>query len=207
LARWRILITVKLTDVDLPAPLLTRAREGDPLALEAFYRACARPACTLARRIVGPAAADDVVQDAFLDAFRGLPAYDARAPLGAWFRAIVLRRCLMHLRSPWRRARERLDDWLDTLEARGPAGAAGEALDLGRALDRLPATTRAVVWLYDVEGCTHEEIAAAFGRTPSFSKSQLARGRARLRGWLDAETDGGATTEEVKGACERATPN
>jgi RNA polymerase sigma-70 factor (ECF subfamily) len=41
--------------------------------------------------------------------------------------------------------------------------------------------TRAVVWLYDVEGWSHEEIARAFERTVSFSKSQLARGHARLR--------------------------
>ena len=41
--------------------------------------------------------------------------------------------------------------------------------------------TRAVVWLYDVEGWSHEEIAKAFDRTVSFSKSQLARGHARLR--------------------------
>ena len=44
--------------------------------------------------------------------------------------------------------------------------------------------TRAVVWLYDVEGWTHEEIAHAFERTVSFSKSQLARGHARLRNEL-----------------------
>jgi DNA-directed RNA polymerase specialized sigma24 family protein len=43
-----------------------------------------------------------------------------------------------------------------------------------------------VVWLYDVEGWTHEEIAQAFERTVSFSKSQLARGHARLRNDLTA---------------------
>jgi RNA polymerase sigma-70 factor (ECF subfamily) len=43
-----------------------------------------------------------------------------------------------------------------------------------------------VVWLYDVEGWTHEEIAQAFDRTVSFSKSQLARGHARLRQDLSA---------------------
>ena len=46
--------------------------------------------------------------------------------------------------------------------------------------------TRTVVWLYDVEGWSHEEIARAFERTVSFSKSQLARGHARLRTELHA---------------------
>ena len=43
-----------------------------------------------------------------------------------------------------------------------------------------------MVWLYDVEGWSHEEIARAFDRTVSFSKSQLARGHARLRTELHA---------------------
>ena len=51
---------------------------------------------------------------------------------------------------------------------------------------RLAPLTRTVVWLYDVEGWSHEEIAQAFDRTVSFSKSQLARGHARLRDDLSA---------------------
>jgi RNA polymerase sigma-70 factor (ECF subfamily) len=195
---------LKLKDVDLTAPLLACARAGEPAALEAFYRACARPAHTLARRIVGSAAADDVVQDAFLDAFRGLAGYDGRAPLGIWFRSIVVRRCLMHLRSPWQRSRDLIDGWLDSFEQ--PSGIGhGASMDLERALDRLPALTRLVVWLYDVEGYTHEEIAQAMGRTVSFSKSQLARGRARLRGWLADDTD--AAEGGVDGSCTRTNPN
>ena len=51
----------------------------------------------------------------------------------------------------------------------------------------LPALSRAVLWLYHVEGYTHEEIAQAFDRTVSFSKSQVARGGVRLRALLDQE--------------------
>jgi RNA polymerase sigma-70 factor (ECF subfamily) len=42
-----------------------------------------------------------------------------------------------------------------------------------------------VVWLHDVEGYTHEEIAEQMGKTVSFSKSQLARAHVRLRRMLD----------------------
>jgi RNA polymerase sigma-70 factor (ECF subfamily) len=48
-----------------------------------------------------------------------------------------------------------------------------------------------VVWLYDVEGWSHEEIAKAFDRTLSFSKSQLARGHARLRDELQPPEQSG----------------
>ena len=54
-------------------------------------------------------------------------------------------------------------------------------------LERLPEVSRAVVWLHDVEGYTHDEIAGMMGKTPSFSKSQLARAHARLRRWLGEE--------------------
>jgi RNA polymerase sigma factor (sigma-70 family) len=60
-------------------------------------------------------------------------------------------------------------------------------MDLEAALERLTETSRAVVWLHDVEGYTHEEIATMMGKTPSFSKSQLARAHVRLRRWLGEE--------------------
>lgn len=62
-------------------------------------------------------------------------------------------------------------------------------MDLEAALERLPETARAVVWLHDVEGYTHEEIGDMMGKTVSFSKSQLARAHARLRRWLGEEQD------------------
>jgi RNA polymerase sigma-70 factor (ECF subfamily) len=60
-------------------------------------------------------------------------------------------------------------------------------MDLEAALERLPETSRAVVWLHDVEGYTHEEIGKMMGKTPSFSKSQLSRAHGRLRTWLGEE--------------------
>ena len=60
-------------------------------------------------------------------------------------------------------------------------------MDLETALERLSETSRAVVWLHDVEGYTHEEIAGMMDKTVSFSKSQLARAHTRLRRWLGEE--------------------
>ena len=71
------------------------------------------------------------------------------------------------------------------MQASPPPSAAADAAALWRALEKLPATTRAVLWLYHAEGYTHDEIAAALQRTASFSKSQLARGTRRLRTMLE----------------------
>ena len=53
--------------------------------------------------------------------------------------------------------------------------------DLERALGELSPLTRSIVWMYFVEGFTHEEIAASFSRSVSFSKTQVSRGTRRLR--------------------------
>ena len=94
----------------------------------------------------------------------------------------------MFLRSPWHRARLHLEnDEEGGYVARGlitPAPSA-ECFDVERALASLSATARVVVWLYEVEGYTHEEIARFFGRSISFSKSQLARAHLRLREWFE----------------------
>jgi DNA-directed RNA polymerase specialized sigma24 family protein len=116
----------------------------------------------------------------------------------------------MYLRSPWHRARIALDRPDEPMPSRDRAsGAPGgsidpdhaglritlpdgwsDQMDLERALDTLSPTARAVVWLYDVEGYSHEEIARQFSRSVSFSKSQLARAHARLREWYEPQTDG-----------------
>ncbi len=178
----------RLADVQIPAALVAAARSGDESALEAVYEATAGPIYTLLRRLVRrPAIAEELLQETFVDVLEHIGAYEARCPLPAWIRAIAVNRALMYLRSPWHRSLE----WLD----QDPGGAdrlpaadreTTTLLDTGleRALMRLPAVTRAIVWLHDVEGFTHSDIGFAFGRSPSFSKSQLARAHRRLRGLL-----------------------
>jgi len=182
------------SDSDLPADVLAKARTGDVAAQEAIYRAFARPVRALARRLVpGAATAEDVAQDVFIDVLTRLDQYDHRGSFAGWVRSITVHRCLMHLRSPWRRGL----GWVESLRAADPeAGSerpvppcSGDAIDLERALARLGETARAVVWLHDVEGYTHAEIGALLGGSASFSKSQLARAHARLRELLQPDAE------------------
>jgi len=184
-------------DSALPPGTLERARSGDTGAHEAIYRAFELPVRTLARRLVPRrAAADDLTQDVFVEVLTRLSQFDGRGSFAGWLRAITVNRCLMHLRSPWQRARRALDPedeqaWADP-GAEHPVKDRSRLLDLERALARLGPTPRVVVWLHDVEGYTHAEIGALFGATASFSKSQLARAHERLRSLL--EPDGVAST-------------
>ena len=183
----------RISEIELPAALVAAARAGEGKALEAVYSATAGAIYTLLRRLVRrPAIAEELLQETFVDVIEHIDAYEARCPLPAWIRAIAVNRALMYLRTPWHRGLE----WLDKDPGgadRLPAGGADHDAPLDTALERalmtLPALSRAVVWLHDVEGYTHAEIGLALGRTPSFSKSQLARAHRRLRGLLGEPAD------------------
>jgi len=179
-------------DSDLPADTVSRARAGARDAQEAIYRAFQRPVRSLARRLVPRAAqAEDLAQDVFVEVLQSLGQFDGRGSFAGWVRTITVRKCLMHLRSPWQRGLRWLDVLTpadaDALPAATADVASSRALDLERALARLPDTARVVVWLHDVEGYTHAEIGALLGGTPSLSKSQLVRAHARLRELLEPD--------------------
>jgi RNA polymerase sigma-70 factor (ECF subfamily) len=181
----------RISEIVLPDALVAAARTGDVAALAGVYSATGNAIYTLLRRLVRrPAIAEELLQETFVDVLEHIGAYEGRCPLPAWIRSLAVNRALMYLRSPWHRGLE----WLD----KDPGGAdrlpatgcdAHEALDAGleRALMTLPAVSRAVVWLHDVEGYTHADIGFALGRTPSFSKSQLSRAHRRLRELLGRE--------------------
>ena len=172
--------------IDVPDAVLQRARLGEHAAFEQIYRGFERPVYTLALRLCGqPDDAADVLQETMLKVFRGLSGFRGGSPFWGWLRQVAVNEALLRLRR-----RRQLDDELPIGEHEfedfaPPPAAAADAAVLGRALLRLPPATRTVLWLHHAEGYTHEEIADLMQRTPSFSKSQLARGGRRLRALLE----------------------
>ena len=189
----------RLSEIAISEELIARARDGEEAAQAAIYRGMGPAVFALTHRLVGNrAVAEDLFQDTMMTLFQRLGDFRGEAPLGIWLRQIAVTRCLMHLRSPWHRARlqwESADDAAlhPAILPLAPAPSA-DALDVERALESLTPVGRAVVWLFEVEGYSHEEIARMFGRSVSFSKSQLARALARLRQGLVTPEDQEACT-------------
>lgn len=184
--------------IDVSPAVIGAAREGDRQAHEAIYRACQRPIYTLIRRLIPRVEiADELFQETFVEILRNIRAYSGEGAFGGWVRAIAVNKCLMYLRSPWHRSLM----YLDADEGGEPVGVvlldqatrpdvqAQASSDVERAMAELPTVTRSIVWLHDVEGYTHVEIARLLGRTTSFSKSQLARAHARLRELLEPQVE------------------
>jgi RNA polymerase sigma-70 factor (ECF subfamily) len=179
--------------IDVPDTLLARARAGDRSAFEQLYRWFERPVFTLALRIGGDREeARDVLQETMLKVIGRIGEFRGNgSPFWGWLRQIAINEALMRLRRDKRLAQEvGVDDADVFAEDTAPLPpAAADAALLQRALAGLPAATRSVLWLYHAEGYTHEEIAGLMQRTPSFSKSQLARGTRKLRAALAIPED------------------
>jgi RNA polymerase sigma-70 factor (ECF subfamily) len=184
--------------IDLPPETIRAAAGGAREAHEAIYRRYQRPVYTLIRRLIHrPAVADDLFQEVFVEILRSVSGFNGEGSFSGWVRTITVNKCLMYLRSPWHRSLF----WLDAEEPDSPTSlslidtaprtdtqVAAQA-DLERAFAYLSPLTRTVVWLHDVEGYTHVEIARALGRTTGFSKSQLARAHRRLRDILEPQAE------------------
>ena len=162
-----------------------RARQGDVDAFEIVYQAHATRIYVLCRRMVGDEAqARDLVQDVFVRAWERLTTFREQSAFGTWLHRLGVNVVLEHLRSRKRDDARHVDadEWLagpgslaERLEAR---------MDLDKALARLPAGAR-TVFLLDMEGYSHDEIAQMTGIAPGTSRAQLWRARRALMGMLD----------------------
>jgi RNA polymerase sigma factor (sigma-70 family) len=177
---------------DLPAETIRAAIAGDRQAHAVIYKAYQRPLYSLIRRLIPRAAiADELFQDTFVEILRNIQSYTGEGSFAGWVRSVAVSKCLMYLRSPWHRALLHFDGdesdprFRSLFEAHACSPEYESQQLLQQALANLSAISRAVVWLHDVEGYTHSEIGRLLNRTPSFSKSQLARAHARLRDLLD----------------------
>ncbi len=162
-------------------------RLRDETSFSALYSRHAGVLFALASRLSGSASdGEDLLQDVWVRAAEGLPAFRWESSLRTWLCGILLRRWREVCRQRGRRLRLETGEFEDEPEARTRALEPGAFLDLESALRGLPDGYREVLVLHDVNGYTHAEIAALLEIEEGTSKSQLARGRRRLREALGA---------------------
>src|SRR3989454_9682572 len=173
---------------EVQAELVVAARDGDRDAFDELVRATYADTYTLAHRLTGDEEdARDVVQEAYLRAYRGLKRFRGEAQFTTWLYRITANCAATQLA---RRAKTRHDDLPADAPLADPrpdsdpeAVAEGELLRdrVSEALADLPPRLRAVVVLRDVYDLPHEAIAAELGITEAAAKVRLHRARRRLR--------------------------
>lgn len=165
------------------------ARTGDARAFDVLYRRHTSRLYSTACRLTHDAdVAADLVHDAWVGAVESLLTFERRSSFRTWITGILINRHREHERAT-RREVGRSDDAVELADAvsAAPLDRAGiDRLDLEAAIAALPPGFRQVLVLHDIEGFTHEEIAAALGLAPGTSKSQLARARQRVREMLSS---------------------
>jgi len=138
--------------------------------------------------------AEDVVQEAFIKAFSKLHQYKAEVTFGSWLKRIVINKCIDSLKSKKQFMLELdevhlkvvdssyEDEWLVddaiTLE------------DVKKAISNLPEKYKYVVMLFLIEGYDHQEISQILNISEVASRTQLSRGKVKLRDLLKQEQNG-----------------
>lgn len=182
--------------------LVGEARLGDRAAFDELVRRTHVDTYTLALRLTADEEdARDVVQDAYLKAWRALPDFRGDAQFTTWMYRITANTAYTAVKKRRRHRAESLDAMVnEPIELHPdlqPEGAAESSLaldELSRALEELSPKLRTLVVLKDVYDLSHEEIAEELGITVAAAKVRLHRGRRKLRDLL--YEDGG---QERKG--------
>jgi RNA polymerase sigma-70 factor, ECF subfamily len=175
--------------------LIRRAREGDQDAFTELVELHATRVYGALRRFgLDPAEADEVAQEVFVRAWRGLSRFEERAQLSTWLYRIAFneaQRRLSRRRAPQGERHREPEDVLASIPESSALGPEAQTLDrefgqtVELALERLPTDLRAAVILRDLEGLSTPEAAEIAGVGQAAFKSRLHRGRMQLRTLLE----------------------
>ena len=149
----------------------------------------------VAKRFLKDAAdAEDVVQEAFIKAFTKLDQYKAEVTFGAWLKRIVVNKSIDFLKSKKQRLVELEEVHLKVIDTpdddKWLVEDAITLNDVKVAIHNLPEKYQYVVMLYLIEGYDHQEISEILGISEVASRTQLSRGKSKLKEQLIPKTHG-----------------
>jgi len=173
---------LSLETIDINAKLIERAKQGDQQAMYRLYKMYVQAMYnTCIRIVVNQFDAEDILQESFVSAFKGLDSFKGESSFGVWLKRIVINKSLNALRQK-RHSFTDLDNlfiaYEETEEEDFPEVTPEIIHD---AIKTLPEKARVVVNLYLLEGYMHKEIAEMLNISESTSKSQYQRARILLQ--------------------------
>ncbi len=172
--------------VNIHQDLISRCVAGDQEAHYQLYKLYSKAMYNTAWRITNdPDDAEDVLQEAFISAFRNLRHFRQDATFGSWLKKIVVNKAINFLKRKKMESIPEDENW-DLAEKEQEEYAEPLTVErVKRAIQQLPDGYRSVLSLYLLEGYDHQEIAQILGITESTSKSQFNRSKKKLRELLN----------------------
>jgi len=178
------------SSLDIHEDLIARCRTGDRDAHYRIYKLYSKAMFNVGYRITrSEEDAEDVLQEAFISAFRSLDSYRGDATFGAWLKRIVINKAINALNKKKHESLPDENEQWDLAEEESPPEYR-DSLTVERvrkAIEKLPDGYRSVLSLYLLEGYDHQEIGEILAISESTSKSQLNRAKAKLKELLDAK--------------------
>jgi RNA polymerase sigma-70 factor (ECF subfamily) len=189
---------------DAETALLERILAGDHAAFAELMRRYNRRLYRVARSVLrDDTEAEDALQDAYLQAYRGLPGFRSQSSLATWLTRIVVNAALAHRRKAWRLAEVIELSGDPTMDEKpSPTHAPQESDHPERAalraqtrrlveakIDGLPESFRTVFMLRALEELSVEETSEALGIPEATVRSRYFRARSMLREALASEID------------------
>lgn len=190
--------------------LLAGLRARDEQAFATLIRTYGGRLLAVARHLMRDEAdAQDVLQSAYLNAFRSVDQFGGASQISTWLHSIVVNTALMKLRAKRRRPEEPIDALLPSFLEDGhhveqfsewstPADTLLERQETRQAvrasIDQLPESYRLVLILRDIEERSTQEVADALGLTPNAVKVRVHRARQALSSLLRKRFAPGVTS-------------
>lgn len=160
--------------------IIDRCREGSQKAQFQLYELYYKPMYSVSLRIVNnEMEAEDVMQEAFLSAFKKIDTYKGEVSFGAWLKKIVVNRSLDYLKK--RKVKfEEINEKTTQISDYQMGTKEVDLAVIKRAIQDLPDGYRVVLSLYLIEGYDHEEISQILGISNSASRTQFLRAKNKL---------------------------
>jgi RNA polymerase sigma-70 factor (ECF subfamily) len=170
--------------IDKHYDLVVECKRGSKKACFELYRLYSKAMLNVAFRIVGSVdEAEDVLQEAFLDAFNRVKDFRQETTFGLWLKQIVVHRSINLLRKRRLELVELEDGQLDNIaqeEAESDGEVQYKVVQVKDAMKELPEGYRLVISLYLLEGYDHEEIGQILNISENTSRTQFLRAKRKL---------------------------
>ena len=166
--------------------LISRCGYNDRRAQRLLYDRFAPLLMAVCRRYVGPAQAEDVMQDSFVRVFQYLAQYRNEGSFEGWIRRVCVNTCIRHLEKAKRLTVDYYGDGIPEHAVEPDVISRMSADELIKVIDSIPDGYKTVFNLSVIEGFPHKEIAQLLGIEESSSRSQLTKARKYIQRSLEA---------------------
>lgn len=175
--------------------IVEKCKQNDRQAQVQLYNQYCKGMFIVALRFVKDTMeAEDIVQESFIKAFSKLEQYKAEVSFGAWLKRIVINRCIDVLKSKRQRMLELEEHHLNVVdEDYEKDWLVDDDITIDNvktAIEQLPEKYKYVLMLYLIEGYDHQEISEILDISEVASRTQLSRGKQKLKNELKLEKNG-----------------